>query len=365
MSENRAYLYLEDGTVIEGTGFGASTHRYGELVFSTSMNGYPESMTDPSYKGQVLIFTHPLIGNYGIPDMVSENGILENFESEGIKTEGIVVSEATSGRRWNGKRTLDEWMRNEGIPGISGIDTRELTKRIREGGVLSCVISNAGRIEDPFMDLSRKYDTNTGLIGSVSIKKAVVYRGRSKKTIVLVDLGVKHGILRNLLKSGYTLARLPHDCTADEIMGYDPVGVVYSNGPGNPNAMKAESNSLAAMLEYKLPVLGICLGHQLGIAALGGRITKMKYGHRAVNKAVVDMKTGRGYITTHNHGYACYVQDMPAGREPWLVSPDDMVVEGMRQDKLLSVQFHPESMPGTNDTHFIFSEFEKMVRDGI
>ncbi len=355
-------MYLEDGTKLEGIGFGAKGVRRGELVFTTSMNGYPESLTDPSYKGQILIMTHPLVGNYGVPRKQYHKGILKNFESPRIMAEGLVVSELTNGRKWNANTTLDQWLNKEGIPGIQGLDTRALTQKVRDKGVMMCVISHGADIKTPFKRLKGIYES-TDYVGAVSPKKPI-FHGNGKN-IVVVDFGVKHGLLENLADLGYQVVRLPHDCSPEQVMSYNPVGIVYSNGPGNPNLLKKEAENMRRVLDYKKPVLAVCLGHQLATIALGGRVIKMKFGHRAINKAVVDITNHKSYITTHNHGYASYKKSLPKDCELWFLSPDDDDVEGMHSRKynLITTQFHPEARPGTNDAKFIFSIFQKMIQN--
>ena len=359
----KAYLYLEDGTRLEGIGFGAKGTRRGELVFTTSMNGYPESLTDPSYKGQILIVTHPLVGNYGVPRKQYNKGILKNFESPNIMVEGLVVSELTHGKKWNSVETLDQLLRREKVPGIQGVDTRALTQKVRDKGVMMCLISYGVDTKTSLKRLKGIYET-TDYVSLVSPKKPILH-GTAKESVVVVDFGVKHGILDNLASLGYRVVRLPHTCSHEQIMSYDPVGIVYSNGPGNPNLLKKEAETMRRVFDYKKPVLAICLGHQLATIALGGTVKKMKFGHRAINKAVVDVTNGKSYITTHNHGYASYKKGIPKGCELWFLSPDDGVVEGMKSKKhnLITTQFHPEARPGTNDAKFIFSIFQKMIKN--
>jgi carbamoyl-phosphate synthase small subunit len=360
----KAYLYLEDGEVYTGTPFGyASSSKIGEVVFTTSMNGYPESLTDPSYKGQILVITHPLVGNYGIPKIQKENRIIKNFESEHITIEGLVVSELTNGKKWNSSKTLEEWLKEEKIPGIQGIDTRALTKKIREKGVMMGIITNKKLKKKQLEKLFKKEYSKINFVKFVSTKKTIFYKGKTNKTIVLVDFGVKHGILEELYNLGFSIVRVPWNFTAKKILSFNPKGVVLSNGPGNPNLLENAISTTKVLLEYKIPVFGICLGHQLLSLAIGGKVEKMKYGHRAINKVVIDTLTGRGYITTHNHGYACKKEEIEKieGVKVWFISPDDKVVEGLISKNFISTQFHPEARPGPNDSGFIFKIFKKMV----
>jgi carbamoyl-phosphate synthase small subunit len=360
----KAYLYLEDREVYTGTNFGyAYSTKVGEVVFTTSMNGYPESLTDPSYKGQILVITHPLVGNYGVPKIQKENGIIKNFESEHIMVEGLIVSELTNGRKWNSSKTLEEWLKEEKIPGIQGIDTRALTKKIREKGVMAGIITNKKLKKKQLEKLFEREYSKINFVKLVSTKKTIFYRGKTNKTIVLVDFGVKHGILEELYNLGFSIVRVPWNFTAEKILSFNPKGVVLSNGPGNPNLLENAISTTKALLEYKIPLFGICLGHQLLSLAIGVKVEKMKYGHRAINKVVIDTLTGRGYITTHNHGYACKKEEIEKieGVKVWFISPDDKVVEGLISKNFISTQFHPEARPGPNDSRFIFKIFKKMV----
>lgn len=362
MAEEKAYIYLEDGTLLSGSGFGAKGVRTGEIVFTTSMNGYPESLTDPSYAGQILIITHPLVGNYGVPQKKFKNGILANFESEKIHVEGLVISELTQSEKWNSERNLDRWLSDEGVPGIQGVDTRSLTLRVRSEGAMMCAIASGRELKNPKSLIKKEY-TSINFVDLVSPKKPIEHRVHGKN-VVVVDCGVKHGILENVAGLGYSVVRVPYDYTANQVMKFDPVGVVYSNGPGNPNLLKPTVKTFKDLLEYKLPTFGICLGHQIASLALGGRVRKMKFGHRAINKAVVDVISKSAYITTHNHGYAMLPEDMPKDGTIWLMSPDDNVVEGAiyKKHNIITTQFHPEARPGTNDAQFLFKTFDKMIK---
>lgn len=360
---DESYLYLEDGTTLTGEGFGSKAIMAGELVFTTSMNGYPESLTDPSYAGQVMIITHPLVGNYGVPKKEAKNGILSNFESESIKAQGLIISELTNSEKWNGKLNLGDWLKQDAVPGIQGIDTRYLTKKVRDKGAMMCVISTKGKISNPKNEMSEQY-TTINFVAKHSPKKPII-QTVNKKNVVVVDCGVKHGILSSISKLGYNVIRVPYDYTADKIYSFNPLGVVYSNGPGNPNMLSPVVKSMQGMLEYKVPIFGICLGHQIASLAMGGGVRKMKFGHRAVNKAAVDVITKKAYITSHNHGYAVMPQDVPKSGKIWFMSPDDNVVEGMiyKENSMITTQFHPEGQPGTNDAGFIFRMFDRMIKE--
>ncbi len=363
----KAYIYLEDGTQIEGIGFGAKSTGIGEIVFTTAMNGYPESLTDPSYKGQILLMTHPLIGNYGVPKRMVQAGILDNFESENITPSALIVSEVTRGIKWNSAIDLSGWLKKEGIPGVCAVDTRELTKRIRDAGVMSCVVVNGekpGRDEISRM-LAKRYDSSD-FVPFVSPKKPIRHENpNSSKRIVVVDFGVKHGILKSLYDLGYSLIRVPYNYTADQILSLEPDGIVYSNGPGDPHRLLDQVKVLRRILDSNIPLFGECLGHQLAILALGGRIKKMKFGHRAINKAVLCKDDNKAIITTHNHGYEVDREFIPGSLKEWFVSIDDNVLEGSKSDEynLITTQFHPEARPGTKDAHFVFHVFDKMIND--
>ncbi len=366
MANDISYIYLEDGTVLTGEGFGSNESKTGELVFTTSMNGYPETLTDPSYAGQVLIITHPLVGNYGVPKKESTyENMLSNFESENIHVKGLIISELTGSSKWNSKFNLDKWLQDEGIPGIYGVDTRMLTKKVRDKGAMMCAVSTKGGIKDVKKALSEDY-TKINFVEQVSPKKPIMQNYKKKKNVVVVDCGAKHGILNSIAGLGYNVIRVPFDYSAEKIMDFNPVGVVYSNGPGNPNMLNPVVESMQGIMEYKLPIFGICLGHQIACLALGGKVRKMKFGHRAVNKAAVDTISKKAYITSHNHGYALFPDDVPKEGKIWFMSPDDNVVEGMmyKEHNMITTQFHPEGRPGTNDAGFIFKMFDNMIKNG-
>ncbi|MCY0849900.1 glutamine-hydrolyzing carbamoyl-phosphate synthase small subunit [Sulfuracidifex metallicus] len=363
-SEYLGYVYLEDGTLLQGCGFGAKGIRAGEVVFSTAMNGYPESLTDPSYRGQILVLTHPLIGNYGVPRKEVVEGIYQNFESDSIQVEGLVVTEVTEPYKWNSERSLSKWLSDEEIPGVSDVDTRAIVKRVRTEGSMMGIIASGMEIDDPKKYLQKKYD-ETDFSPLTSPKTPVVHKGRGDKGIVvMIDCGTKHGIIKGLYDQGFTVVRVPCWFSPKEIMDYNPKGIIFGNGPGNPNLYVNQVKNFREILEYKLPTMGICLGHQLLTIALGGKVRKMKFGHRAINKAVVDLTTGEGYITTHNHGYAVLSKDdVPKDMKVWFYNPDDETVEGMYHEKLpiITTQFHPVARPGPWDVTWVFKKFAKMV----
>ncbi|AWR94753.1 glutamine-hydrolyzing carbamoyl-phosphate synthase small subunit [Acidianus brierleyi] len=357
----KAYLYLEDGTLLEGCGFGARAVKAGEVVFTTAMNGYPESLTDPSYKGQILVITHPLVGNYGIPNKEIENGILKNFESERIQIEGLIVAEETEPKKWNSSKSLHDWLKEEGIPGISEVDTRMIVKRVRSKGAMMGVLASGYELDEPRKFLEKRYDEID--FTKFTSPKSPIIHPNGNNIIVVVDCGTKHGILYELYKRGFTIVRVPCNFSAENIMDYMPKGVVFGNGPGNPNLIRDVVKTFKDLTEYRVPILGVCLGHQVATLALGGGVKKMKYGHRAINKPVIDTTDGKCYITTHNHGYGVFKNDIPPSSKVWFYNPDDGIIEGLIHEKLpiITTQFHPEAKPGPNDVTWVFDKFKKMV----
>jgi len=365
-----AALLLEDGTLFLGRGFGYPTQRVGEVVFTTGMVGYTESITDPSYRGQILTFTYPLIGNYGVPsyDVVDEHSIPLNFESDRAQVSGVVVSEVCRApSHWRSKKSLDEWLYEEGVPGIEGIDTRELTKRLRVYGVMMGVIvvsEDEVDIEDMKTKLAKaeKYGEQD-FVSMVSVKEPKIY-GEGDKRVVLIDCGVKYGIIRELLKRGLKVIRVPYDTSASEILEYNPKGILVSNGPGDPKVCAKTIQTVRSLIDEDIPMLGICLGVQIIALSLGGDTYKLKYGHRGQNKPCLDLKTGRNYITSQNHGYAVDPNSVKgSGLEVWMINADDKTVEGVYHESkpLLAVQYHPEASPGPYDTTFIFDLFAEMM----
>jgi len=357
---------LEDGTVFQGYSFGALKSATGEAVFSTSMVGYPEALTDPSYRGQILCLTYPLVGNYGVP---SYETVVDNlpvfFESKEIQARGLIVHEVCDRpSHYQSVRTLDEWLRDEGIPGIFGVDTRRLARVLRERGVMRAAIAPGD--SSKAVDLTKIPDPNqTDLVKEVSVREPVVYRPESKETIVLVDCGTKLSIIRNLLKRAVSVARVPYDSSVSSIIKYDPIGVVVSNGPGDPKICKETIETVRGLANSGISILGICLGNQLIALASEADTYKMKYGHRSQNQPVLDVDTGRCYITTQNHGFAVDRAALEnSGLQVWFVNANDRSVEGLRDPErsCWGVQWHPEACPGPTDTEFIFDFFLKEAR---
>lgn len=356
-----ARLILADGTTFQGTPFGAPTDAQGEVVFNTGMMGYPESLTDPSYKGQILVCTFPLIGNYGVPDdSRDEWKIKKHFESNEIQIRGLVVSEYSENyHHWEATRSLGEWMKKNNIPGITGVDTRALTQKLRETGVMLGQFVQEGR-----MPQKEIVDPNgENLVAQVSIKKPIVYNeGRGKKRIIAIDTGMKNNILRNLIARDLTVIRVPwnYDFWNSK---YKFDGLFISNGPGNPEALKETHALVKKALDKKLPTFGICLGIQIMAIAAGAKTYKLKFGHRSQNQPVIDLTTKRCYLTSQNHGFAVNYKTLPKDWSVWMENVNDHTVEGIRHKKLpfMAVQFHPEAMPGPTDTAFLFDDFVKML----
>ena len=348
-----AVLKLEDGTLFRGYSFGYGGPVDGEVVFSTAMVGYPESLTDPSYSGQILCVTYPLIGNYGVPNEGFDKlGISRNFESEQIWVRGLVISDYSfEYSHWDAVKSLDAWLKEQRIPGIYGIDTRALTQLLREKGSMLGMIVPEGETKDFPVD-----DPNlANQIALVSTKEVLTY-GEGEKTVVLVDCGVKHNILRCFAERGVHLVRVPWNYDFNQLE-YD--GLFISNGPGNPQFCNITVANLRKAMERDKPIFGICMGNQLLARAGGANTFKLKYGHRSHNQPVRQVGTNRCFVTSQNHGFA--VDDKTLGKdwEPWFVNMNDGTNEGIRHKfkPFCSVQFHPEASSGPTDTKFLFDEF--------
>jgi len=367
-------LLLSDGTTFHGQSFGAETDTDGEVVFNTGMAGYPESMTDPSYRGQILTFTYPLIGNYGVPSAeLNSWGFSKNFESENIHVRGIIVS--TESRDYShhaAVSSLHNWMEHHKIPGISGIDTRALTKKLRETGVMLGRIRQGTDgtegaegtevIEDPNL---------TNLVAEVSCSEVVTYEPETSNekpiTILAYDCGIKRNILRSWLKRGVRVHRVPWNYDLkNSNLTFD--GLFLSNGPGDPKMCTETIEQIKVALERKIPTFGICLGNQLLALAIGGDTFKLPYGHRGVNQPCVEWKDGkktkRCIITSQNHGFAVDPKQLGNGWHVWFTNANDDSVEGIRHEsgQFFSVQFHPEATPGPEDAGYLFDEFLKVLR---
>ncbi|MDX9928398.1 MAG: glutamine-hydrolyzing carbamoyl-phosphate synthase small subunit [Bacteroidales bacterium] len=347
-------LTLEDGSFFMGRSFGAITAMAGEVVFNTAMTGYPESLTDPSYRGQILCLTYPLIGNYGAPGKEQENDLLMFYESSSIHIAGLVVSDYSfEYSHWNADESLSDWLCRHGVPGIYGIDTRALTKRLREKG------SMLGKIEPAGME-THFHDPNiTNLVDEVSTSERKEY-GKGRYRILMIDCGVKFNIIRNLLKRDTTVIRVPwdYDYHNEE---YD--GLFISNGPGDPKMCDAAIANIRRSFDVGKPVFGICLGNQLMALAAGADTYKLKYGHRSHNQPVLRAGTNRAYITSQNHGFAVDNATLPKDWEPLFININDETNEGMRHKTMpfFSTQFHPEASGGPTDTDFLFDEFIALI----
>jgi carbamoyl-phosphate synthase small subunit len=344
-------LILEDGSRYSGRFFGSKRCVSGEVVFNTGMVGYPEALTDPSYYGQILVLTYPLIGNYGVPKK-SKNFWSHCFESDKIQVSGLIVSYLSQhAYHWSSSKLLDRWLREENVPGLTSVDTRALTKRLREKGTM------LGKIVTSNDDIHFFDPNKHNLVSKVSIREKRIYGNGSKK-VILVDCGLKNNILRSLLERKISVVRVPwdYDFTSED---YD--GVIVSNGPGNPEYCAKTIKILKKVIQQEKPVFGICLGNQLLALALGGKTYKMKYGHRSQNQPCIDLYSGRCYITAQNHGYAVDEKSLPENVEIWFQNLNDGTNEGIRHKSLpiFAAQFHPEDCPGPRDMRFIFDEFIK------
>ncbi len=355
MPHQKARLILEDGSTFEGYSFGFEKSVSGEVVFNTAMTGYPESLTDPSYKGQILISTYPLVGNYGVPEFIKENGIVKNFESEKIQVTAFVISDYSFDySHWSAKKSLGEWLTENEIPALFGIDTRALTIKLREKGTMLGKII-FGNTDIPFYNPNKE-----NLVEQVSVQKKTVH-GSGKHKILLVDLGVKHNIVRCLVKRGATVIRVPwnYDIVKEE---YD--GLVISNGPGDPQMCKSTIANVRKAFEKDKPIFGICMGNQIMSIAAGADTYKLRYGHRSHNQPVINVETDKCYITSQNHGYAV---DSKRLNEEWtelFVNLNDGTCEGIKHKTkpFFATQFHPEASSGPTDTEFLFDEFLDLVR---
>jgi len=343
-------LHLEDGTEYRGYSFGAQTSVSGEVVFNTGMVGYVESLTDPSYCGQILVLTYPLIGNYGVPAEDIENMLLRHFESDKIQITALIVADYSHiQEHWNAVKTLSDWLKEHNIPALRGIDTRALTQRLREEGTM------LGQII--FGDEIGFYDPNKdNLVKKASITEPILYNKDGDKSILVIDCGVKHNILRALIKRNCRVLRVP--CNFDiEDESFD--GVVISNGPGNPKMCPETVALVKSCLDREIPTFGICLGSQIMALAAGAETYKLKYGHRSQNQPCLQPGTRRCFITSQNHGYAVNPESLPLGWEPWFTNANDSTNEGIKHTSkpFMGVQFHPEHSPGPVDTEFLFDFF--------
>jgi carbamoyl-phosphate synthase small subunit len=362
----QARLVLEDGSEFSGWSFGKSRSQAGEVVFTTGMTGYPQSLTDPSFKGQILAATYPLMGNYGIPldgktggPVFDAQGIPVHFESPAVQVSGFVVGEeCEEPSHFACASTLSFWLERNNVPGIYGIDTRALTKRLRESGVmLGKILVEGGR------DVTMDSGVIAHPVAEVSSTGVSTYypeqAGQGK--IALIDCGAKANILRCLLARGVTVIRLPWN---HDLEGVDYDGLFLSNGPGDPKTCGKTIATVRKAFDYGKPVFGVCLGNQIMALAAGGDTYKLPYGHRGQNQPCAELGTKRCYITSQNHGYAVRGESLPRNWEPWFVNANDGTIEGIRSTAgpFSAVQFHPEGCPGPRDTEFLIDRFLEEVR---
>lgn len=370
-----ATLFLEDGTRFDGAGFGAPSSKVGEVVFTTGMVGYPESLTDPSYRGQVLTFTYPLLGNYGIPPPKARDpfDLPAFFESDEVQVRGVVVRGLTQPNHWRSERTLDRWLSEAGVPGIVGVDTRRLTEHLRSRGVVRGVL-DVGPLGDrpSTAELKRRLRRAPAYGGEnfmpeVAPKQPVLYPAGNGPLVAVLDCGIKASILRALLSRRLSVLRLPYDHEVPTRWdGRKVSGLLVGNGPGDPEILQPTVEELRRPSTRALPTLGICLGHQLVCLARGGSTFKLKYGHRGQNKTVC-FPDGKALIVSENHGYAVDPKSLKgSGLKPWATNPDDGTLEGVRdtRGRLLALQGHPEGHPGPQEAGFVFDLFAAKARKG-
>jgi carbamoyl-phosphate synthase small subunit len=360
IKDKTATLILDDGTVFRGYSFGYEKDAIGEVVFNTAMTGYPESLTDPSYAGQLMVLTYPLVGNYGVPSVkIEDDGISTFMESEKIHAEAIIISDYSKEySHWNAERSLGDWLKSEKIPGIYGIDTRALTKKLREHGVMMGKIIIGNEIPE---NIDFGHYGGVNYVDKVSCKDVITYgEGEGKKRVVLLDCGVKHNIIRSLLKRGVTVIRVPWNYDFNGL-AYD--GLFLSNGPGDPDTCDAAVQNIRKALSGDKPICGICMGNQLLAKAGGATIYKLKYGHRSHNQPVRMVGTDKCFVTSQNHGYAVDDKTLGAEWESLFVNMNDGTNEGIRHKTkpFFSSQFHPEACSGPTDTDFIFDKFVELL----
>jgi carbamoyl-phosphate synthase small subunit len=368
-NELKAVLILEDESIWYGRGLGFPRKIVGEVVFTTGMVGYTEALTDPSFNGQILVMSYPLIGNYGVPSyyLTDQWGLPKYFESNNIQIKGLVVSELCNyPSHPYSVKSLNEWLYEEKVPGIEDIDTREIIKRIRKKGAMMGILEVSYEdinVEKLLREIKnvKKYDE---IDFSQEIAKEIKIFENKGPTVVLIDCGVKLSIIRNILERGFRVIKVPYNISYDEILSYNPSGVIISNGPGNPKKFVKTIETVREIIENKIPTLGICLGNQIIALSLGGDTFKLKYGHRGQNKPCIEITNYVNYITSQNHGYAVDPEKLKnTGLEIWWINADDKTIEGIKHKELpvIAVQFHPEASPGPYDTTFIFDIFKHLI----
>ena len=361
----KAFLILEDGTVFEGVSIGAAKEIISEIVFNTSMTGYLEVLTDPSYAGQAVAMTYPLIGNYGV--------CLEDMESGRAWPDGFIVRELSRmPSNFRSSLSLGEFLKEQDVTGIAGIDTRHLTKILRESGTMNGMITtNENYILDEVLPRIRSYRV-TGVVEKVSRKEIVTYEPgelgsasvKAEKNVAVIDVGTKNNIIRCLLNRGCKVTVYPFDFDAGEVIAAKPDGIMITNGPGDPSECVSVIRQIKILADSKIPIFAICLGHQLMALANGAKTYKMKYGHRGANHPVKDLESGRVYISSQNHGYVVDEASLDASvAKPWFINVNDKTIEGLAYigKPIYTVQFHPEANAGPKDSELLFGHFMKMM----
>ena len=357
---NEAKLALEDGTILRGKPFGYETTNIGEVVFSTGMVGYTESLTDPSFKGEILMSTYPLEGNYGVSE--------EEYQSDKIQAEGYIVREVCDKpSKFLSQKTLDDFLSEFEVPGISGIDTRDLTLKIRNEGSMKGAITTEDIPDEELIDLAKSQASivDRDLVPKVSTKKTVFYGETLQNRVAIIDCGVKKSIINNFLKRDVGVVLFPYDTDYKTILDYDVNGLMVSCGPGNPDRV-TETISTVQKIANHLPIFGICMGQQLIAKAFGAKSFKMKFGHRGANQPVKDLKTGKVFITSQNHGFSIDAESLKdTDLELTQINLNDGTPEGFahKELSLKCIQYHPEAEPGPNDTTSLFDEFKQIIKD--
>jgi carbamoyl-phosphate synthase small subunit len=356
----KAILVLEDGRTFRGESFGAEGETFGEMVFNTSMSGYQEILTDPSYAGQIVSMTYPLIGNYGVNE--------EDVESIKPWVEGFVVREASRvASNWRSTETLDSYLKRHKIVGIEHIDTRALVRHIRDKGAMRAAISSVELNEKILLAkvLNSPEMKNRELASAVTANKSYDFAAKADERfhVVAYDFGVKTNSLREFAKFGCRTTVVPAETSAEEVLALKPDGIFLSNGPGDPASMKKTIEEIKKLTEFEIPMFGICLGHQILGQTFGGKTYKLKFGHRGGNQPIKDLTTGKIEITAHNHGFAVSNEDLPDDIEITHINLNDQTVAGLRHKTLpiFSVQYHPESAPGPHDSEYLFERFIELM----
>lgn len=355
----KAKIILEDGRIFQGYSFGAQKETSGEVVFNTALTGYQEIITDPSYRGQIVTMTYPLIGNYGINS--------QDIESRKLFLSGLIVKECSRiCSNWRSQKTLAAYLKENNIVGIEGVDTRALTRHIRASGAMKGYITTSDIDDGQLLKLVKNTQDLVGrdLVSEVTSDKVYSYNNTGKYHVVVIDCGVKLNILRSLANLNCKVTVVPYSLPILKILELKPHGILLSNGPGDPAAVKFVPETVCGLMNKKIPIFGICLGHQMLGLALGGKTYKLKFGHHGANHPVKDLKTGKISITSQNHGFCVDVKSLGKNAEITHINLNDGTCEGMRHKKLpiFSVQFHPEAAPGPHDSGYLFNEFIQLIK---